>query len=366
MINTALIRSALSVAAVAAVVSGGTAVAQQPASSSTRFFQGLYLSGAVGAHQTSDADLSGGAISVSNETDSGLAGLVGLGMQLGATNWRVELEGGYRESDVDSLSSVSGSGDVDAVSVLGNLFYDIEINKRLDLYLGGGLGLADVDYSGVSPVGSASISDNDMGWAWQLGTGAAFALNDRLKVTLDYRFLNIENLDFPTTPSVAEVNSEYEDHAIFIGLRFNLTPPAQPMVAPAPPAPKPAPLVRQTYKPAPPPAPEPPRNFIVFFDWDRSDITAEAAAILREAAAAAQRGGPVRITATGHADRSGATDYNRALSERRAVAVRGNLARLGIDPSTISTFARGETDPLVATPDNVREPQNRRVELVLQ
>ncbi len=127
------------------------------------------------------------------------------------------------------------------------------------------------------------------------------------------------------------------------------------------------PPARQVYRsPAPPPAPEPPRNFIVFFDFDQSVITAEAAAILRDAANTARTRAPVRIVTTGHADRSGTTSYNRALSERRAIAVRTQLQQNGIDPSTVSTFARGETDPLVATPDGVREPQNRRVELVLQ
>ena len=367
MIHSTILRMTLSAAAVVIALGSSSAIAQKPESSGTRFFQGLYLSGAIGAHQTDDSNVSGGSVDVEAETDAGFAGLVGLGLQLGATNWRVELEGGYREADIDNISGVAATGDVDVLSIMGNVFYDISLTKKLDFYLGGGLGLADVDLSNAGSFGSATIDDNDMGWAWQLGAGAAFALNDRLKLTLDYRFLNIEDLDFPTAPSIGELDAEYRDHAIFVGLRFDLTPAAKPML---PPAPKPVPPARQTYRspppPPPPPAPEPPRNFIVFFDWDSSDITAEAAAILRDAAATAQRGAPVRIVATGHADRSGTTVYNRALSERRALAVRAELQRRGINPSTVSTFARGETDPLVATPDGVREPQNRRVELVIQ
>ncbi|MCZ6509256.1 MAG: outer membrane beta-barrel protein [Alphaproteobacteria bacterium] len=367
MINSTILRTTLSAAAVILAFGSSSAMAQKPESSGTRFFQGLYLSGAVGAHRTADSNVSGGSLDVEAETDSGLAGLVGLGLQLGATNWRVELEGGYRESDIDNISGVGATGDVDVLSIMGNVFYDISLTQKLDFYLGGGLGLADVDLSNAGTFGTATIDDNDMGWAWQLGAGAAFALNERLKLTLDYRFLNIEDLDYPTSPAIGELDVEYRDHAIFVGLRFDLTPAAKPML---PPAPKPVPPARQTYRspppPPPPPAPEPPRNFIVFFDWDRSDITPEAAAILRDAAATAQRGEPVRIVATGHADRSGTTVYNRALSERRALAVRAELQRRGINPSTVSTFARGETDPLVPTPDGVREPQNRRVELVLQ
>lgn len=370
MTISSTIRTALSIAAVIAAFGSSSAMAQG-ADSSSRFFQGLYLSGAIGAHTTDDASISGGSINVENDTDAGVAGLVGLGAQLGATQWRVELEGGYRDSDVDAISGASGNGDVDALSLMGNVFYDINLNQKLEFYLGGGLGLADVDYSSVSPVGSTTISDNDLGLAWQLGAGAALDLNDRLKLTLDYRFLNIENIDFPTSPSVANVDAEYRDHGIFVGLRFSFAEPAKPVVTPAPaPAPAPKPVAQapapQPVPPPPPPAPEPTRNFIVFFDWDRSDITSEAAAILRDAAATAKKVAPVRIVATGHADRSGPETYNLGLSERRAVAVRSALDRLGIDPATVSTLARGETDPLVPTPDGVREPQNRRVEIVLQ
>jgi len=367
MMNTTVLRTAVSIAALAFAFGGSSALAQD---SSTRFFQGLYLSGAIGAHSTDDANITGGSIDVDNNTDAGLAGFVAIGLELGATNWRVELETSYRESDIDSISGASGTGDVDALSFVGNVFYDIELNRKLDFYLGGGIGLADVDYSSVNPVSSSTLDDSDMGWAWQLGAGAALALNDRLKLTLDYRFLNIEGLDFPTSPSVGELDSEYRDHALFVGLRFNLTPAAKPAAAapaaaPAP-APKPAPQAAAPQPAPPPPAPAPPRNFIVFFDWDRSDITAEAAAILRDAATTAKSEAPVRIVATGHADRSGAAAYNRRLSERRALAVRANLQQLGIDPSTVATFARGETEPLVLTPDGVREPQNRRVEIIIQ
>jgi outer membrane protein OmpA-like peptidoglycan-associated protein len=104
----------------------------------------------------------------------------------------------------------------------------------------------------------------------------------------------------------------------------------------------------------------------VFFDWDKSDITPEAARILQQAADNARRGGNSRIVVTGHADRSGAATYNQRLSERRAEAVRAQLIRNGMTTGQISTSGRGETQPLVPTADGVREPQNRRAEIVLQ
>jgi OOP family OmpA-OmpF porin len=127
-------------------------------------------------------------------------------------------------------------------------------------------------------------------------------------------------------------------------------------------APKP---VAVAPPPAPAPAPAPASTYLVFFDWDRANITPEAQAILRNAADAAKKLGTVRINATGHADRSGTATYNMGLSQRRADAVRAALVGLGIPQSEIAVFAKGETDPLVPTPDGVREPQNRRVEIVL-
>jgi outer membrane protein OmpA-like peptidoglycan-associated protein len=101
----------------------------------------------------------------------------------------------------------------------------------------------------------------------------------------------------------------------------------------------------------------------VFFDWDKSDITPQAAAILDNAAAAYSQTGQARVVLAGHADRSGAADYNVGLSQRRADNVAGYLEGRGVPRTAMSTEAFGESRPLVETADGVREPQNRRVEI---
>lgn len=122
--------------------------------------------------------------------------------------------------------------------------------------------------------------------------------------------------------------------------------------------------------PAASPAPAAPvradQSFLVFFDFDRSNLTPEATGVIRRAAELARRGGTARIVITGHADRSGSDAYNMALSQRRANAVRDALVRDGVPGNRISTTARGEAQPLVPTPDGAREPQNRRAEIVIQ
>jgi len=122
--------------------------------------------------------------------------------------------------------------------------------------------------------------------------------------------------------------------------------------------------------PATAPAPTAPavpgQSLLVFFDFDRANLTPEATAVIRRAAETVRRGGVVRIAITGHADRSGTDAYNMALSQRRANAVRDALVREGVPGNRISTAARGESQPLVPTADGVREPQNRRTEIVVQ
>ncbi|MEP4379038.1 MAG: outer membrane beta-barrel protein [Alphaproteobacteria bacterium] len=322
--------------------------------------RGWYISGLVGLNKANDSDIDGAGIAAEAEFDWGPAALVGIGFDY-SSNWRAEVEAGYRDGDVDSISGTASSGDSDALSLIANVFYDINIDSVFEPYVGAGLGLARVSADGFSPVSTTSIDDDDYGYALQAAAGVAYPLNERLKLTVDYRFLSVQDLDY-TTASGVGVEADYNDHAIFVGLRFALNPPRKP-------APKPAPVAQaQPAPPAPAPAPTPPpvtRNFLVFFDWDSSALTPQALAILRQASDAAKTLDGVRVVATGHADRSGPASYNVGLSQRRADAVRGELVRLGIAGGEIATLAKGETDPLVATPDGVREPQNRRVSIIL-
>lgn len=109
-----------------------------------------------------------------------------------------------------------------------------------------------------------------------------------------------------------------------------------------------------------------PPSYIVYFDFDRSDINAEAQAVIDQILADAGSRGAVNISATGHADRAGPEDYNLALSLRRADAVREALIAGGISSDAITVAGRGESEPAVPTPDGVKEQANRRVEVIIQ
>ena len=108
-----------------------------------------------------------------------------------------------------------------------------------------------------------------------------------------------------------------------------------------------------------------PEKFLVFFDFDSAAIRDDARRIIQQAADSAKKNGKAVIHATGHADRAGSDAYNMALSERRAKAVAAELAKLGFAPNQVDVTWKGESEPWVATGDGVREPQNRRVEIVM-
>jgi OOP family OmpA-OmpF porin len=106
--------------------------------------------------------------------------------------------------------------------------------------------------------------------------------------------------------------------------------------------------------------------YIVFFAWDKADISPVAAETLDQVAGEYAKGRAARLILAGHADRSGPEPYNERLSERRARAVAAYLAGKGVPMDAMQLEWYGERRPRVPTPDGVREPQNRRVEITLQ
>jgi len=109
-----------------------------------------------------------------------------------------------------------------------------------------------------------------------------------------------------------------------------------------------------------------PAAYMVFFDFDKYNLTPEAQQIVQAAAEAARKDGYAKIIVTGHTDTVGSDEYNEALSQRRADAVQQALVDLGVTVDQITTRALGETSPLVPTGDGVREPQNRRAEIEIE
>jgi iron complex outermembrane receptor protein len=127
-----------------------------------------------------------------------------------------------------------------------------------------------------------------------------------------------------------------------------------------------APVTAQAaYVPPPVQAPmAAPKSYMVFFDFNKSDLTPQAVEIVDTAA---KNAGPAKVTqlrVTGHTDTVGSDAYNMRLSKRRAESVAAQLEKDGIPSSEIEIVAKGKRDLLVPTKDGVKEPQNRRVQIV--
>jgi outer membrane protein OmpA-like peptidoglycan-associated protein len=236
---------------------------------------------------------------------------------------RVELEIPYRRNNVNTNYGLTK---VESIAAMVNVLYDFFPQSVVSPHLGAGVGIARV-----------TASQTEFAYQGIAGLSAVFA--DSFRISLDYKFFGTTN------PTFAGATYRYLNHSAMLTLAYKFG------SAPA--------------APPPPPPPTQAKAYMVFFDFDRSTITATAATTIKQAAADAKAGQKTRIGVTGHADRSGADAYNMALSLRRANAVKDQLVREGIPASGITVVGRGESQPLVQTADGVREPQNRRVEIVL-
>ncbi|HEY4135544.1 MAG TPA: OmpA family protein [Alphaproteobacteria bacterium] len=314
----------------------------------------LYLSFGAGYSMLEDSDFSGAGVSTDANYNNGwgLLGAVGIGL---FNNVRAEAELGYRHNTIDNLN-----GDMSATSLMANFLYDIPTGWGFTPYIGLGIGGAQISANHVNPLGTnGTADDDDTQLAYQGIIGVSAPIDYNWTFTADYRYLStFDDASFSTSAGTS-VDSQYKDHMITIGFRYSFgTPPAAPVATPvAAPAPAPAPAPAA-------PAPALVRSFQVFFDFDKSDITADARRVIEQAAANTKQAGTTRVTLTGHTDSSGSAQYNQRLSQRRADAVKAEMVRMGVPANDIVTVAKGESDQLVPTADGVREPRNRRVEIV--
>jgi hypothetical protein len=113
------------------------------------------------------------------------------------------------------------------------------------------------------------------------------------------------------------------------------------------------------------PGMESPGRYFVTFGLDQVTLTEQDRRVIAEAAEDYRQGGRPQVSVVGYTDTSGSAAYNLELSQRRAEVVADELEREGVPSADIVTLGRGEEALLVATADGVREPRNRRVEIVV-
>ncbi len=308
------------------------------------------------------------------------AGSVGYGFGNG---FRVELEGNFRQNDLQHLLGTNfptaAGGSQLNYGAMGNAFFDMDVGADW-IYPYFGLG-AGYSWTHWDPLRATGTADNyaftatgvQGHYAYQAMFGVALPIPfmPGLSFTAEYRFFSVVGetafsgsavgtegpygtRGFGLARGNVDTRADY-NHAALIGLRYELFPP-----------PPPAPPVAAAPAVSAPPAPAAARTYLVFFDWDRAELTARARQIVAEAASASTHVQTTRIEVDGYTDLSGTAAYNQRLSVRRAQSVKVELVRDGVAENEIAIHGYGESNPLVPTAKGVREPQNRRVEIVLK
>jgi outer membrane protein OmpA-like peptidoglycan-associated protein/opacity protein-like surface antigen len=347
--------------------------------SASENYRGWYTGIGGGANWTFDTTYSGPGTPVAVDIDyqTGWGAYAAIGHDYG---WiRAEVEANYRHSDADTWTiagvTIPAQGNTSSIGVMLNGLIDLLPWRAFTPYIGGGVGWAIVDVDGVT-------DDSDGEVAFQGIAGASVQILPNTDVTLDARYFSTfgdPEIKQTTGPAVIGLTNglsgglDYENLSVMVGLRYTFGPEPVPTTVPEPGIVK-TPVLPPIAKPAPaaPPAPvaaPPPRmaeTYVVFFAWDRSDLSPVAMQVLDRAVADFRQNGITRIIVEGHADRSGPEAYNENLSRARAQRVTDYLISKDVSPDNIHTAWFGETRPRVQTADDVRHEENRRAEIFLR
>jgi len=322
-------------------------------------------------------------------------GAVGYGVGNGV---RLEVEGDYRStsqtatksatsttSSSSTTSSASQTGTETKYGAMVNALYDFSVGKRwIFPYVGVGFGyqlagwnkigvtVSNLDYgslpTNVTPTGSIGAM------AYQAILGASFPISyvPGLAVTAEYRYLGLAgNRSYSGTGETQYISSQYKNNntkvhvssdsnnTLLVGFRYAFNPDGVgDTVTPAQAA------AYQTPAPVPAPAAQVARMYLIFFDFDSAALTPRARDIVAEAVRNSARIPHTRIEVSGNADRAGDPAYNLRLSQARAEAVAIEMGRWGVPRSVMDIHSYGDSRPMIPTDAGVREPQNRRVEIV--
>ncbi|WP_421839319.1 OmpA family protein [Novosphingobium sp.] len=339
---------------------------------------GPYITLEGGAVKQQRSDVSGpGGYEHTDRFKTGWEAGGAIGYDFG--HFRLEAEGFYARSKLRTQTRPVGtplpngeytsngnlSGETSTWAGMANALVGLGHWGGIKAYAGGGVGYARTRLAENLP-GAVSLNDRAHGFAWQALAGLTVPLGRNVDFGVKYRYFRPDGADTFLAADGFSRKADLRSHSLLATLTFSFGSPAvepEPEAAPPPPPP---PMMAPPPPPPPPPPPVVTCNrgpFIVFFDWDMSDISPEAASVLDNAVQAYGNCSNVAIMLAGHTDSSGSSKYNLGLSSRRDSAVQSYLTGHGIASGAITSQAFGETQQRVPTADGVREVQNRRVEI---
>ncbi|WP_298216951.1 OmpA family protein [Acidocella sp.] len=280
------------------------------------------------------------------------SGDIAVGYGLG-NGFRIELNGNYYRNTVhkidrDGGGMYSATGGLNTYGPMINVLYDIDAGIPVFPYVGAGAGYQWQHFDSSLHASNGSYIGGSKGsFAYNIIGGLAYPLPlPGLSLTAEYKFTQLTASRNYGNMHVGQSTS----HTFLLGLRYQLFQP------PPPPAPAPAPVAA--------PAPAPAKTYLVFFDWDKYNLTPRATQIIAQAAQDSKTQNVTTLEVNGYTDTSGTPQYNMGLSIKRAKAVAAQLVADGVPASEIEMHGYGETHLLVPTGPGVREPQNRRVEII--
>jgi len=193
--------------------------------------EGPYVSGNLGLAIPSDSDIDSGlkGIGLTLESDEGLAFGAAIGQEF-TGNIRLEAEIAYQENDLDKAKvSVLGlgsadleiTGDTSSLALLLNGYYDFKNESAFTPFICGGVGMAKVDVSGITVTvpgwwsGPVTTSDDDTVFAYQIGAGLGYAVNEKVSLDVKYRYFGTSDPEFELA------TAEYSSHNVYAGIRIS-------------------------------------------------------------------------------------------------------------------------------------------------
>jgi opacity protein-like surface antigen len=190
-------------------------------SSSAYSAEGPYVSGNLGLAIASDSDMTNSTapgITLDIQSDMGWAvgGAVGYGF---SNNTRIEGEIAYQKNDLDKMGILGIdfpiTGDTSSLALLLNGYYDFVNNSSFTPFISGGIGYAKVDISDtIAPgLGTLTPSDDDTVFAYQLGVGGGWAVNEKVILDIKYRYFGTSDPEYGT------IKVEYSSHNFYAGIR---------------------------------------------------------------------------------------------------------------------------------------------------
>ena len=275
---------------------------------------------------------------------------------------RFEIEGNYRRGNINGATGpfvTDASGKLQTYAVMANALFDMDIRMPwLYPYIGGGVGYAWTNLGNVILAGrprrSCDREQRQQGnFAFQAIGGLSFPMPrvPGLSLTTEYRFFGVLATRLSRSSTGQRGKAPWANTTTVscsVSAMLSMSSP-------------PTPLTLDTVGPAPAAA----RSYMVFFDWDKATLTDRARQIVKDAADNSTHVQYTRIEVNGYTDTSGTHQYNQGLSVRRARAVQAELVKDGVPQDAITIQGLGDTHLLVQTGPGVREPQNRRVEIVI-